>query len=226
MFKICNQLYNNVMKVATNVGMYSIDIYSYIEFMIRRVHSNFSSSGSMSELCEDTNIVCFVNHDDTVESYKNILEDMSPVEFLNKLEKFVNKENTPYKLIFIENYIKNEHCRILCSSAMISKRDIDFILSPNIFNNYNIDPPFMNININSLESDEKLENVNLKSPINYIFKHNEILSSDFLTYFINNEIINGCDYEIEILDNNCNFTNVTQDQCVVLGDDDFYVLQK
>jgi hypothetical protein len=227
MFEFCNQLYNNVVKLATNVAMYSIDIYSYIEFWIRKAYFNMNTNGSMSKLCEDTNVVCFIDHDDTIKSYKNVLEYMSPVEFLNLLEKFVNNDDSsPYKLIFIENYINNEHCRILCSSAMISKQDIDFILSPNIFNDYNVESPFMNININSLESDEKLENVNLKSPINYIFKHNELLSSEFIKYFINNESINECDYEIEILDNNCNFTNVTQDQCVVLGDDDFFVLQK
>jgi len=106
-------------KLATNVAMYSIDIYSYIEFIIRKAYFNLSTPGSMSKLCEDTNVVCFVNHDDTIESYKNVLEYMSPVEFLNLLEKFLNNDNTPYRLIFIENYINNEHCRILCSSAMI-----------------------------------------------------------------------------------------------------------
>ena len=130
-------------------------------------------------------------------------------------------------MIFIENYINNEHCRILCSSAMVSKQDIDFILSPNIFNDFSVETPFMNINITPLNSDKKLENINLKTPINYIFKHNEVLSFDFLKYFINNDFINDNEnYEIEILDNNCNFTNVTQEQYVVLGDNDFYVLQK
>ena len=110
---------------------------------------------------------------------------------------------------------------------MVSKQDIDFILSPNIFNDFSVETPFMNINITPLNSDKKLENINLKTPINYIFKHNEVLSFDFLKYFINNDFINDNEnYEIEILDNNCNFTNVTQEQYVVLGDNDFYVLQK
>ncbi len=224
MFEVCNQMYNNFIKFATNIAIYSIDIYTYFEFWVRKAYFNINTTGSMNNLCEDTNVVIFIDNDDTVKSYKNILEHMSPIEFLNKLEAFVNKKDTPYKFIVFENYVKNEHCRILCSSAIVSSQDVDFILSPNVFNDYAIESPFMNININSLETDEKIENVNLKSPINYLFKHSELLSRDFIEYFINNEIINGCDYEIEILDNNCNFTNVTQDQCVVLGNDDFFVL--
>lgn len=226
MFEFCNHFYNNVIKLATNVAMYSIDIYSYLEFWIRKAYFNMNTNGSMTNLCEDTNTISFVKNDDTFESYKNILEHMSPIELLKLLEKFVNNDSTPYKLIFLENYVNNEHCRILISSAMISKQDIDFVLSPNVFKDFKIESPFMNININSLESNEKLENVNLKSPINYIFKHNELLSSNFLKYFVNNKFIIDNDYEIEILDNNCSFTNITKDKSVVLGDNDFYVLQK
>ena len=225
MFDICNILYNNVMKLATNVAIISIDVYSYIEYLIRRTYFNITTRGSMNTLCEDTNIVVFVKEDNIVENYKNVLEHMTPVQFLNILENYVANKDTPYKLIYIENYINNEHSRILCSPAMISKQDIDFILSPNIFNEYKIEQPFMNININTSNQNDKIENLNLKNPINYNYKHNEILSKEFIQYFINDKLVDD-DYEIEILDNNCNFTNITPYQCVVLGDNDFYVLNR
>lgn len=225
MFDFCNSVYNNVIKLATNVFIYSIDVYTYFEFWVRKAYFNLSTNGSMGNLCEETNNIVFIGKDDTIKSYKNVLEVMKPVELLNELEAYVKNIDTPYKLIFIENYVNNEHCRILCSSAMISKQDIDFILSPNIFNDFSVESPFMNINVNSLNSDKKLENINLKSPINYIFKHNELLSYDFLTYFTNNDFIDE-EYEIEILDNNCNFTNITEHQYIVIGDNDFYILHK
>ena len=80
MFDFCNSVYNNIIKLATNVVIYSIDIYTYFEFWFRKAYFNLSTNGSMGNLCEETNNIVFVCKDDTIESYRNVLEHMKPIE--------------------------------------------------------------------------------------------------------------------------------------------------
>ena len=47
--------------------------------------------------------------------------------------------------------------------------------------------PFMNINI-KIKRDILIENVNLKSPINYCFKNNELLSSEFIQHLLTQQL--------------------------------------
>ena len=182
----CTSLYNRLVDFTKNIVVATIDIYSHIELFVRKLYLQIHVKGSVTSLCSEMNNIVMITHEDDTISYKNILDDMNKDDLLKLLQDFINKESI-YKLIYIENVIENNECRIFINSTI--KLDIDYLLDPQIFHDTKIDMPFMNINIKDGKRDILIENVNLKSPINYCFKNNELLSSEFIQHFIDSTIV-------------------------------------
>ena len=225
MCNIYNNLYNNILEFAKTISIFTIDIYSYFEFWCKKAYMNINNNGSLNNLCTEINTVTMLTNTNDTISYVNILEHMTEKEFLQIIQD-TNNSVSEYKFIIIENIFKNQQSRIICSKSLLESYDIETILEPKIFELLSVECPYMNINARSLTSDKVLENINLKSPINYMFKYNQLLCNDFLLFFIDNAFFSNIAYDIELLDNDCNFTIISQEQCIIIGNEDFYVVYK
>lgn len=225
MCNIYNNLYNNILEFAKTVTIYTIDMYSYFEFWCKKAYMNISSTGSLNNMCNEINTVTMITNTNESVSYVNVLENMTETEF-SKILQDTNNSISEYKFIFVENIFNNQQSRIICSKSLLESYDIETILDPKIFELLSVECPYMNINARSLTSENILENINLKSPINYMFKYNQLLCNEFLLFFVDNTFFNNTAYDIELLDNDCGFTIISQEQCIIIGNEDFYVVYK
>ena len=126
----CTSLYNRVVDFTKNIVVATIDIYSHIELFVRKLYLQIHVKGSVTSLCSEMNNIVMITHEDDTISYKNILDDMNKDDLLKLLQDFINKESI-YKLIYIENVIENNECRIFINSTI--KLDIDYLLDPRYF---------------------------------------------------------------------------------------------